>query len=199
MHSTKTRLALLIGCMTLSASLWTETQPVQVTLTGHVLLSATSTVSTPKDAPDDLQQSGKYTSGKHVTELGSIAGKSADRLTGPALPINGQPLQGHSGIKHMPDGTYWVLIDNSFGSKANSPDAMLYLNHYRIDFKDGTVTPLQTLSLHDPDKKVPFHIINESTENRYLTGSDFDLEGFQFADDALWIGDEFGPYLIKQI
>lgn len=44
---------------------------------------------------------------------------------------------------------------------------------------------------------MPFHIINESTEKRYLTGSDFDPESFQFADDALWIGEEFGPYLIK--
>lgn len=57
----------------------------------------------------------------------------------------------------MPDGTYWVLTDNGFGSKANSQDAMLYLNHYRIDFKEGTVTPLKTLFLHDPDKRsVPY-------------------------------------------
>lgn len=87
---------------------------------GHAILPAKSAVSTPKDAPGDLQQSGKYTSGKRVTELGSVAGKSAERLTGLSLPINGQPLQGHSGIKHMPDGTYWVLTDNGFGSKANS-------------------------------------------------------------------------------
>jgi hypothetical protein len=44
---------------------------------------------------------------------------------------------------------------------------------------------------------VPFRIANEGTAERYLTGSDFDLEGFQFAGDALWLGDEFGPYLIK--
>lgn len=30
-----------------------------------------------------------------------------------------------------------------------------------------------------------------------MTGSDFDTESFQFAGGALWIGDEFGPYLIK--
>ena len=185
MHNSKIRQAVLVGCMTLSANLWAEAQPVQATLAGHALLPVTSAVSTPKDAPSDLQQSGKYTSGKRVTELGSVAGKSADRLTGLGLPINGQPLQGHSGIKHMPDGTYWVLTDNGFGSKANSPDAMLYLNHYKIDFKDGTVVPLKTLFLHDPDKKVPFHIINESTEQRYLTGSDFDPESFQFSDNAL--------------
>jgi hypothetical protein len=56
---------------------------------------------------------------------------------------------------------------------------------------------LNTIFLHDPDKKVPFRIVHEGTKERYLTGSDFDTESFQFADGALWIGDEFGPYLIK--
>ncbi|EDK1374887.1 glycerophosphodiester phosphodiesterase [Salmonella enterica subsp. enterica] len=197
MHIIPNRLALLFSCLTLSTNLWAEAQPVQAKLAGHALLPVTSTVPTPKDAPTDLQQSGKYTSGKRVTELGSVQGKSADRLTGFGLPINNQPLQGHSGIKHNADGTYWVLTDNGFGSKANSPDAMLYLTNYKIDFKNGTVSPLKTVFLHDPDKKVPFHINNESTEKRYLTGSDFDPESFQFAGNALWIGDEFGPYLIK--
>ncbi|TQI78131.1 hypothetical protein FHU10_1876 [Serratia fonticola] len=197
MQSTLSRLVLLVSCLAISTTLWAQAQQVPAVLAGHAVLPTTSSIATPADAPADLQQSGKYTSGKRVTELGSVAGKSADRLTGYGLPINGQPLQGHSGIKHMPDGTYWVLTDNGFGSKANSPDAMLYLSHYRIDFKTGSVTTLKTLFLHDPDKKVPFHIVNESTEKRYLTGSDFDPESFQFADDALWIGDEFGPYLIK--
>jgi hypothetical protein len=44
---------------------------------------------------------------------------------------------------------------------------------------------------------VPFRIVHEGTTKRYLTGSDFDTESFQFAGGYLWIGDEFGPYLIK--
>lgn len=63
-------------------------------LAGHAVLPVKSSVTAPQDAPTDLQQSGKYTSGKRITELGSVAGKSADRLTGIGLPINGQPLQG---------------------------------------------------------------------------------------------------------
>ncbi|AHG18653.1 glycerophosphodiester phosphodiesterase [Chania multitudinisentens RB-25] len=195
MHLIPSRLALLATCFVFSTGL--GAQQLAATLSGHAILPVKSSITAPQDAPIDLQQSGKYVSGQRVSELGSVAGKSAGRLTGIGLPISGQPRQGHSGIKHMPDGSYWVLTDNGFGSKANSPDAMLYLNHYRIDFKEGTVTPLSTLFLHDPDKRVPFHIINESTEKRYLTGSDFDPESFQFAGNALWIGDEFGPYLIK--
>ena len=44
---------------------------------------------------------------------------------------------------------------------------------------------------------MPFRIVHEGTKQRYLTGSDFDPESFQFAGGALWIGEEFGPYLIK--
>ena len=97
----------------------------------------------------------------------------------------------------MPDGSFWILTDNGFGSKANSPDAMLYLNRYTIDFKAGSMKKLETIFLHDPDKKVTFRIVHEGSKKRYLTGSDFDTESFQFAGGALWTGDEFGPFLIK--
>ncbi len=166
------------------------------TLAGHVVMPARSFIAAPKDAPEDLKVSGKFTTGKRVEVLGTVEGMSFDRPTGVSLPFNGQALQGHSGIKKMPDGSFWVLTDNGFGSKANSPDAMLYLNHYDLDFKIGKTRHLETIFLHDPDKKVPFRIVHEG-KPRYLTGSDFDTESFQFAGGALWIGDEFGPFLIK--
>ena len=126
-----------------------------------------------------------------------MEGLSAGRPTGVFLPFDGQPLQGHSGVQRMTDGTYWVLTDNGAGSKANSPDFMLYLNHYNIDFKTGQFKQLATVFLHDPDKKVPFRIVHEGTNSRYLTGSDFDTESFQIIGQNIWIGDEFGPFLIK--
>ena len=167
------------------------------TLAGHVVLPAQSFIAAPADAPADLQVSGKFTSGKRVEAVGTVEGMSAGRPTGVSVPFKGQPIQGHSGIKKMPDGSYWILTDNGFGSKANSPDAMLYLNRYDIDFKAGSMKRLETIFLHDPDKKVPFRIVHEGTPKRYLTGSDFDTESFQFAGGALWIGDELGPFLIK--
>ncbi|MBZ6076357.1 esterase-like activity of phytase family protein [Microvirga puerhi] len=172
-------------------------QPFPAILEGHAILPAESFVEAPADAPADLKVSGKFTTGKRIDAIGTIEGTSGDRPTGVKLPFRGQPLQGHSGIKSMGDGTFWVLTDNGFGSKATSPDSMLYLNRFRIDWTKGTVERLETVFLHDPDKKVPFRIANEATEKRYLTGSDFDTESFQLIGGKIWIGDEFGPYLIK--
>lgn len=185
-------------CLAIGGQAWgDDVKQVPAVLAGHAVLPASSTVEVPEDAPSDLRVAGKYTTGKRVTELGAVMGKSANRETGKTLPIKGQSRQGHSGIKRMTDGSYWVLTDNGFGSKANSPDSMLFLTKYEINFATGKVKPAKTIFLHDPDHNVPFHIVNESTERRYLTGSDFDTESFQFAGGYLWLGDEFGPYLIK--
>ncbi|AOY90620.1 glycerophosphodiester phosphodiesterase [Cupriavidus sp. USMAA2-4] len=196
------RLLPLAAAIALTASAWsaaaqTPTPAYPATLAGHAVLPAQSYIPAPKDAPADLQVSGKFTTGSRVEKVGSVEGQSNGRPTGISLPFQGQPLQGHSGIKHMADGTFWVLTDNGAGSKANSPDFMLYLNHYKVDFQSGKFQRLATVFLHDPDKKVPFRIVHEGTRQRYLTGSDFDTESFQFAGGSLWIGDEFGPFLIQ--
>ena len=166
-------------------------------LGGHAVVPAATFVEAPADAPADLKTSGKFTTGARVEAVGSIEGLSGGRPTGIKLPFRGQPIQGHSGIKRMADGTFWVLTDNGMGSKANSPDSMLYLNRYRIDWSTGGVERLETVFLADPDKKVPFRIANEGTETRYLTGADFDPESFQPIGDKIWIGEEFGPYLVR--
>lgn len=166
-------------------------------LAGHAILPAKSFISPPNDAPQNVQISGKYINAKRNDTVNSVEGLSAGRPTGIKTPFKGQPLQGHSGIKHMADGSFWIITDNGAGNKANSPDFMLYLNHYQVDFKTGEFKRLKTIFLHDPDKKIPFNIINESTKERYLTGSDLDPESFQIIGDQFWIGDEFGPYLIK--
>ena len=166
-------------------------------LAGHAVIPAASFVDPPADAPADLTSWGKFASGKRTESIGSVMGLSGGRPTGMGTPFKGQPLQGHSGIKRMSGGTFLVLTDNGAGAKANSPDAMLYWHRYAIDFGTGAVDRKETVFLRDPDRKVPFRIANEATDTRYLTGSDFDPESIQPVGDTIWIGEEFGPYLIR--
>jgi hypothetical protein len=180
-------------------------QQFPATLAGHAFLPAKTFVAPPKDAPDSLRISGKYTApdGRRRDQPESIIGTSylsdrtAPRPTGVSLPFKGQPVQGFSGIKSMGKGKFWVLTDNGYGSKANSPDAMLMFHFLHVDWKSGGVKVAQTVFLHDPDRKVPFAIVNEGTKKRYLTGADFDIESIQFAGDSVWFGDELGPYLVR--
>src|SRR5262245_1477427 len=180
-------------------------QAFQAKLAGHALLPAMTFFDPPADAPADLAISGKFTATdrKRVDAIGTIMGTSflsapeAPRPTGIKLPFKGQPLQGLSGIKSMGDGTYWTLLDNGFGSKVNSADAMLSLHRMRPDWAKGSIERLESIYLHDPDKKIPFPITLEGTAKRYLTGADLDIESFQPIGDSIWVADEFGPYLIR--
>ena len=97
------------------------------TLKGHAVLPAQTFIDAPPDAPDDLKTSGKYTTGKRVDAVGSVMGKSYERPTGVSLPFKGQPLQGHSGIKVMPDGSFWVL-----GDRTQAPSGAGYALENRI-------------------------------------------------------------------
>lgn len=187
-----------LACVALSPAFTAHAQQAfPATLAGHAVMPAMTVIAAPTDAPVDLRHAGKFTTAQRVEKLGSVMGLSAGRPTGISLPFDGQPVQGHSGIKRMADGSFWLLTDNGAGSKANSPDFMLHLSHYTVDFQSGQFNRQKTVFLHDPDKKVPFRITQEGTDKRYLTGADFDPESFQFAGGALWIAEEFGPYLIK--
>lgn len=185
-----------LACLAATPALAQQEFPAK--LAGHVLIPAATFIDMPADAPADLKVSGKFaTSPTRVEALGSVEGLSGGRPTGVKVPFKGQPIQGHSGIKTMADGTFWVLTDNGFGSKITSADSALYLNHWRFDWTSGKAEHLGTVFLKDPDKKVPFRIAQEGSAERYLTGADFDTEGFQIIGDTIWIGDEFGPYVIR--
>ncbi|MGE7369905.1 esterase-like activity of phytase family protein [Neorhizobium sp. NPDC001467] len=167
-------------------------------LAGQALLPANTVTPAPADAPDFLKTSGKFTTpGKRVEKLGTVDGKDGARVTDVKLPFDGQPIQGFSGIKTMAVGTFWSLSDNGFGSKANSSDAMLFLHQVKFDWATNKVEVLKNIFLSDPNRIAPFPIVMEGTEKRYLTGADFDIESIQPVGDGFWLGEEFGPYLIK--
>lgn len=167
-------------------------------LAGQTILPANTVTPAPADAPAFLKTSGKFTApGKRTEKLGSIEGKDSARVTDVKLPFDGQPVQGFSGIKAMADGTFWTLSDNGFGSKANSSDAMLFLHQLKFDWATNKVEVMKHIFLSDPNRIAPFPIVMEGSEKRYLTGADFDIESIQPVADGFWIGEEFGPYLIK--
>jgi hypothetical protein len=117
-------------------------------------------------------------------------------------PFDGQPIPGISGAVVDPNGSFWGQPDNGFGSKENSADYLLRIYRFAADYrtKDGGSGELKVdrfISLRDPDHKVPFGIVNEDTDDRLLTGADFDIESIQRAPDGtFWIGDEFGPFVL---
>ena len=166
-------------------------------LAGHVILPGDTKVQAPADAPNDLKVNGKFHEAKRTDKLGGIEGKSNGRPTGINFPFEGQPVQGHSGIVNMQDGTFWILTDNGLGNKLNSSDSALFFRHYKIDFDEDQWEALETVFLKDPNKVIPFRITHEDTKERYLTGSDFDPESIQVIGDNFWIWEEFGPYLLK--
>lgn len=151
---------------------------------------------------------------------GQFIGGGANGRTAPF--VDKQPVQGFSAILDNGDGTFWMLSDNGFGSKANSPDYALRLYKARPNFRtevggDASVEVLEHVSLSDPNRLVPFKVIADLknypaadgadsgipvhsaiTQDRLLTGFDFDVESMRRdASGNIWIGDEFGPFLLK--
>ncbi|CAM2010516.1 esterase-like activity of phytase family protein [Acanthopleuribacter pedis] len=143
--------------------------------------------------PADSFAAGPY-SGFHLggTEFN---GKTAPFRTG-------QPVQGFSSVLRNADGTYQAMSDNGFGGMENSADYILRVYHIRPNFKterggDGDMDVLGFFNLSDPDRHIPFTITHHFTDERLLTGADFDIESFvKAADGTYWFGDEFGPFLL---
>ncbi|MBD0274660.1 MAG: esterase-like activity of phytase family protein [Acetobacteraceae bacterium] len=178
-------------------------QRFEANLAGHAVLPAPSFAAPPADAPAALAVSGRFAGSGNlrIEEVGSVPGDTGpmhgSRTTGLSFPFRGQPVQGFSGIKPAGDGSFWVLTDNGFGNRRNSPDAMLMFHRVRPDWRTGQVAVERTVFLSDRTRRVPFRIATEATDTRYLTGADFDPESIQpMPDGSFWIGDEFGPHLI---
>jgi glycerophosphoryl diester phosphodiesterase len=122
----------------------------------------------------------------------------SEPINGVDVPFDDQPVQGVSALLRNGDGSYLALSDNGYGSLTNSADYHLRVYTVRPRFlRGGTVAVEGLIELSDPDGHVPFAITNAFSEERILTGADFDVESLQRAPDGtLWFGDEFGPFLL---
>jgi hypothetical protein len=186
--------AVFVGMASYSAAQAAEPVAFDAVLKAHAELPAQSFLVPPADAPRSFMLSGRFTGkGGRVDTPYAIY----DEATGLSRPFPGQPLQGFSGIRSLGDNRFLVLTDNGFGTKANSADVILMFNLIHVDWDAGRVVVDKTISLTDPDRIVPFPIVTEGTDSRYLTGADLDIESIQPVGDGYWLGDEFGPWLVQ--
>jgi hypothetical protein len=118
-------------------------------------------------------------------------------------PGSRQPVGGFSALLDAPGrDVYWAMPDNGFGNKQNSRSFILRVYRVRAEWEtarggSGEVEILDWIDLRDPDELIPFAIVREGSEDRLLTGGDFDPESMRIArDGTLWFGEEFGPFLL---
>ncbi|MBE2320626.1 esterase-like activity of phytase family protein [Solirubrobacter sp. CPCC 204708] len=112
-------------------------------------------------------------------------------------PFPGQPIVGFSGALRDGPNRYLAMPDNGFGTKGNSRDFLLRVYKIFPNWSTGKIEVNGFLSLRDPDRKIPFEIVNQKTPERLLTGGDFDVEAIaRDRKGDLWFGEEFGPYLL---
>ncbi|HLL65480.1 MAG TPA: esterase-like activity of phytase family protein [Micromonosporaceae bacterium] len=135
---------------------------------------------------------------------GPVSGTQLDPVpvNGITPPFPGQPIPGFSAIITATPGDrsgrrLLAMPDNGFGAKTNSADFLLRAYEIQPRYSTHTVRVNGIVSFRDPDRKVPFPIVRGETAERLLTGADFDIESLQRdARGDLWVGDEFGPYLL---
>ena len=124
-------------------------------------------------------------------------------VNGVTFPLPSQPVQGFSSIiDGRRPGEYLAMPDNGFGSKSNSADFLIRAYYLHPNFKTahggpGTVSVGSYISFRDPHHLIGFPIVNDTTSERLLTGGDIDPESLQRDHHGdLWVGDEFGPWIM---
>ena len=134
-------------------------------------------------------------------------------------PPSSQIVGGFSAAEEAINGNYIFLIDTGFGPKSSSMSSLLGLYELKIDFNDfhqgyKNTEVLKLIRFNDIDNKLTFakqadfeFYGNDKKNNpvdslikkgKLLTGGDIDPESFRVDyKGSLWVGDEFGPFLIK--
>ena len=148
------------------------------------------------------------------------AGPTSRQFVGEKGSLDKQTVGGFSGVlSSNREDTYYFLADNGYGAQHNSADFLLRLYEVHIQFRDknnaqDNVQVLSYLNLNDSRKHLGFKIQGDYPyyynldhypsldkriqQSRLLTGADFDPESIQIDKNGhFWIGDEFGPYLLK--
>lgn len=133
---------------------------------------------------------------------GPASGALASAANGRQGPWDGQVIPGFSAVLDNGDGTFWAQPDNGFGAKGNSADFLLRNYLVRPGWQtaeggSGEIAIERFISYNDRNGVLDFPIVNDATEDRLLTGADFDIESVvRVKDGSFWVGEEFGPFLL---
>lgn len=186
---------------------------VAVAAAASLLLPAAVAVAGPQHGPGSGSEhhggthlaatlAGRATLSADYLAEGPPSGAAASPANGRQGPWDGQVIPGFSAMVDNHDGTFWAQPDNGFGAKGNSADFLLrnYLVRPQWDTGrrgSGEIKVLDFVEYNDRHDVLDFDIVNEDTEERLLTGADFDIESLvRAADGTFWVGEEFGPFLL---
>jgi glycerophosphoryl diester phosphodiesterase len=188
---------------------------VAVAAAASLLLPAAVAVARPQHGPASGAEhdggthlaatlAGRATLSADYLAEGPPSGAAATPANGRQGPWDGQVIPGFSAMVDNHDGTFWAQPDNGFGAKGNSADFLLrnYLVRPQWDTGsrgsgDGQIKVLDFIEYNDRNDVLDFEIVNEDTDERLLTGADFDIESLvRAADGTFWVGEEFGPFLL---
>ena len=144
---------------------------------------------------------------------------SQHQASGIWAPPSAQIVGGFSAAEKAANGNYIFLIDTGFGPKPSSYSSLLGLYELKIDFNDlqdhdKNTQVLKLIRFNDINDKLSFAkqadfefygndqknnpVDSLIKEGKLLTGGDIDPESFRVDYKGnIWVGDEFGPFLIK--
>ena len=177
-----------------------EEKAFPATLEGHAILPAATLVAPPADAPASLAMPANTRRPTAVARTRSAPFPARTACARPACRCRSTA----SRCRVSPASRRWTTARSgrcptmASAARLNSTDADADAppRPARTGRRDGRAHA-RRIFLTDPDRKVPFPIVNEGTTKRYLTGADFDVESIQPVADGFWVGEEFGPYLVK--
>lgn len=158
----------------------------------------------PEEPLEEAQIEGRAVLPADTFVSGPPSGSELDRemINGRELPFEDQPVGSISAVLDAGDGQFWMAPDSGYGRQDNSSDFLLRMYRVRADFqaergRSGEISVEEFIQLRDPDRRIPFPITNEETEDRLLTGADFDPESVRRDGSGdLWFGEEYGPFLL---
>ncbi|WP_129787040.1 esterase-like activity of phytase family protein [Promicromonospora panici] len=186
---------------------------VAVAAAASLLLPAAVAIAVPQHGPGSGPEhhggthlaatlAGRATLSADYLAEGPPSGAAASPANGRQGPWDGQVIPGFSAMVDSHDGTFWAQPDNGFGAKGNSADFLLrnYLVRPQWDTGrkgSGEIEVRDFVEYNDRKDVLDFDIVNEDTDDRLLTGADFDIESLaRAADGTFWVGEEFGPFLL---